>query len=203
MNVSIDPDREYTKKELQELTGLAPNTIYDTIKACGLSSSQRTYSGAELLERFLPARSMVAGGSTYDEVRQAFRLKTAATAPETEMNAAGYATASEGISFANEVSQQVAESVRSIVVAGVKDLIPHIPKMAAMALEEMARSGAIRDAFAETRNAYLSGRSPMNYPKTPPLIVSVKEVPQESSSEQEEEPKTSGNDNETATDAWD
>lgn len=201
MSPSIDPDREYTKKELHELTGLAHNTVYETIKACGLSSSKRVYTGKELLERFFPARSLLEGGRTYDEVRQAFQLKTAATPSETD----DYSDSNEenGVGFADEVSQQIAESVRSIVVAGVKDLVPYIPKMAALALEEVARSGAIREAFAEARNAYLSsGRSPVSSSQTPPLIVAVESVPQETSEESDYPDSDDGADDELP-DVWD
>ncbi|MEP1075200.1 hypothetical protein NDI52_07310 [Leptolyngbya sp. PL-A3] len=201
MSFSFDPNREYTKKEIQDLTGLAPNTIYETIKACGLSSSKRAYTGQEL-ERFVRARGLLEGGGTYDDVRQAFRLKTATTVPENSDYPEG--EEGEGVGFAGEVSQQIAESVRAIVIAGVKDLVPYIPKMAAMALEEVARSGAIRDAFAEARNAYLSsGRSPNGHQPTPPLIVSVEPVPQEPTDVDEtSEPDSTDEKYEDTSDVW-
>lgn len=61
----------YTKKDLEQLFGVADTTVYRTIKAAGLSTAQRTYTDEEvtLLAR---ARELFDAGYTVRRVREYF-----------------------------------------------------------------------------------------------------------------------------------
>jgi hypothetical protein len=59
MSYDFDPNSEYKKTDIESLTGLSANTVTESLKTAGLSTSRRVYSGAELLERFVPVRRML------------------------------------------------------------------------------------------------------------------------------------------------
>ena len=180
MSLPIDPEREYTKRELEQITGLARSTIYKKLEACGLSTSMRAYKGSELLKRFIPACGMLNGTATPKEVQQGFHLKK--SDPLSSDDFYQQDEHSQDSSVVDAVSDEIAEVIRAIVVAGVQDLVPHIPHMVALALEEMAQTGAIREAFAQYRNTYLGTRSSINH-RTPTLFATIEDV-----SETAEEP---------------
>ena len=64
-----------TKKDLEVRFGIADTTVYRTLKACGLSTSRRTYTEEEIQTRFIPARRLFDGGHTAIQVQEYFRLK--------------------------------------------------------------------------------------------------------------------------------
>ena len=64
-----------TKKDLETRFKLADTTVYRTLKACGLSTSRRTYTEEEIQTRFIPARRLFDAGHTANQVQEYFRLK--------------------------------------------------------------------------------------------------------------------------------
>jgi len=64
-----------TKKDLEARFKLADTTVYRTLKACGLSTSRRTYTEEEIQTRFIPARRLFDAGMTTEDVHTYFRLK--------------------------------------------------------------------------------------------------------------------------------
>jgi hypothetical protein len=64
-----------TKKDLERTYGLADTTVYRTLKVCGLSTTQRTYTQEEIQTRFIPARRLFDAGKTAAQVREYFRLR--------------------------------------------------------------------------------------------------------------------------------
>lgn len=64
-----------TKKDLEARFKLADTTVYRTLKACGLSTSRRSYTDEEIENQFKPARWLLNAGHTVAEVKKYFSLK--------------------------------------------------------------------------------------------------------------------------------
>lgn len=66
-----------TKKDLERRFNLADTTVYRTLKACGLATSRKTYTQAEIQNYFIPARRLFDAGCTTKQVKEYFSLKPA------------------------------------------------------------------------------------------------------------------------------
>ncbi|MCU0552540.1 MAG: hypothetical protein MUC48_24675 [Leptolyngbya sp. Prado105] len=115
----------FTKKDLQDLYELSPNTIYKTIASCGLSTAAEQYSLQEISENFHDARLMIAAGRNYKQVAAHFSSGNHVQ-PE-EPNATGHteATAQEGASASKMAAFQVVNRMaRSDAQQAVQAYLP-------------------------------------------------------------------------------
>ncbi|MBE9108245.1 hypothetical protein IQ273_02260 [Nodosilinea sp. LEGE 07298] len=178
MSYDFDPNSEYKKTDIEALTGLSANTVSESLKTAGLSTSRRIYSGAELLERFVPVRQMLEAGRTHEEIREAFEMRQAGSssdgvgrprqggayhrsqAPSSSSSSIGAneAVSGEMGSFEDEINAAIKESIESVVHAATQDIVKYIPAMVAASLAEAAQSGKIRDAFHSTLREYFAQR---------------------------------------------
>jgi hypothetical protein len=156
-----------TKKDLEDLYKLSDNTVYKTLKACGLETSKTNYSNEEIESRFVPARAILDGGGNYKDVETFFRLKDS----KASSNGHSSNASSEGLGqpetnsvqaegFMEVVQEEVSDSINEMVKAAVTEIVPYIPRMTAAALLEAASSGKIREAFSKFRQGFVSGRNP-------------------------------------------
>lgn len=181
--------QSYSKKEIQELTGLSKNAVSDSLKACGLPTSRRSYTGEELLTHFVRLRVLVDAGATYEEVQQALGMAQA-TVPDDEHPPYGAVPPPQapggGQELANldeVIGASIAETVNSTVEAAVNDLIDHIPHMAALALSNAAREGKIREAFKTKLREYFATRrtTTLTLDATPDHALPTAQPPQNQS----------------------
>lgn len=94
----LEESASYSKKDLQDIYGKADTTISKTLEACGLSTSRRNYTGAEIKTRFhLARKNMDELGWDYEMVRDHFKQGTQinedvhTSNPQNEPSANGYA----------------------------------------------------------------------------------------------------------------
>jgi hypothetical protein len=168
----------YSKKDLESIFGISDNTVYKTLKACGLDTSRTEYTDEEIETRFRVARKLLGSGQyTYKDVERHFELRDA-KASAGSSDAAGNDDDDElpdveGDPLSDAIAQEVKASVQEIVRASVREIVPYIPRMAAAAFIEVASSGEIRRAFQKYRDAYIAGRAPTVYEPT----ASIGELP--------------------------
>lgn len=86
----------FTKKNLQDLYGLSPNTVYKTIQSCGLSTAIEEYSLEEIEAKFHTARQLIAAGRDYKQVKAYFQQQNCEAPPEPSATGHTQATAQEG-----------------------------------------------------------------------------------------------------------
>lgn len=79
----------YSKSDLEQKFGITKNTVRDTLKACGLSTSRREYTSDEV-RKFEFARQQIEQGQTYHQVAQHFSVGTKQVDVQ-EVNAQGAA----------------------------------------------------------------------------------------------------------------
>lgn len=65
----------YSKKELSIRFNISYNSVYRTLKVCGLSTTKRRYSADEVTLFFAPARNLFNSGKTRKEVAEYFKQK--------------------------------------------------------------------------------------------------------------------------------
>jgi len=72
----------YTKEDLKTAFGInSTNTVRQTLQACGLPTSRRSYTNEEIEGPFSTARQMIEAGRTYDEVADHFQAGARQAAP--------------------------------------------------------------------------------------------------------------------------
>ncbi|MBD2115179.1 MULTISPECIES: hypothetical protein [Cyanophyceae] len=172
MNYNFDPDRDYSKKEIAEITELSANTVTDSLKTAGLSTSKRFYTGSELLERFVPVRKMLDAGRTHEEICAARRMRQASSSTQENWPGGGgfqppdsssALETDEAViagmgSFEDAINAGIRESIESAVQDATRDIVQFIPAMVAKALAEAAQSGQIRDVFHSRLREYFAQR---------------------------------------------
>lgn len=148
-----------TKKDLEAQFELSDNTVYKTLKACGLDTARQEYTEEEINDLFKPARRMIDEGQTLQQVTAWAKKK------KREEGAEGVSSASH-VDLNSAIRDEVEDYTRQTVKEAVKDMIDALPAMMMEALEEEARSGNIRAAFQKTRREF-TGKSPP--PRSPRL----------------------------------
>ena len=109
-----------TKKDLQQQYSISDNTVYKTLSACGLDTSQEDYTEEEIENNFKPAREMIDAGKRYKDVEQYFGLANAEPeASEQQVNQ--QAQTNQG-SAADAVGMATAEMAVDMVQDAVKQL---------------------------------------------------------------------------------
>ncbi|MDJ0591150.1 MAG: hypothetical protein QNJ72_14330 [Pleurocapsa sp. MO_226.B13] len=147
-----------TKKDLEQQFGISDNTVYKTLKSCGLDTSKEDYSEEEIENYFQVAREMLNAGKKYKDVEQYFGL--ADVEPE-KVEEQQHDRANQG-SAADAVGMATAEMAVDMVQDAVKQIAPHIPQLVAHTLAEEMRSPEMKDAFQEMRSEIREQRNNNN-----------------------------------------
>jgi pentatricopeptide repeat protein len=135
-----------TKKQLQERYDLSDNTVYKTLKACGLDTAKTAYTEEEIEERFVKARGILDGGGTYQEVENFFSIKEASADFGEDFEDITPDAASI-TSLRREMSKEVLKTYDQVMDAAVRDIIPYLPLLLNKAGNRYAREGEISKAF--------------------------------------------------------
>ena len=136
------------KKDLEQQFGISDNTVYKTLKACGLDTSKEDYSEEEIQNNFQVAREMSGSGKRYKDVEQHFGINNGGEAEEREQP---QQSASKS-SAADAVGVAAAEMAVDMVADAVKKISPHIPHLIAHTLAEEMRSPEMKTAFDNMRS---------------------------------------------------
>ena len=138
-----------SKKDLEQQFGISDNTVYKTLKACGLDTSKEDYSEEEIENYFRVAREMLDSGKRYKDVEEYFGLSDAGQAEEEHNHQAQQSTSSS--SAADAVGMAAAEMAVDMVQDAVKKITPHIPHLIAHTLASEMRSEDMKAAFDNVR----------------------------------------------------
>lgn len=139
-----------SKKELAARYDICDNTVYETIKACGMDTSKRDYDEEEIQERFDVARKMFNAGKKGKEIERYFALKDASQRTKAQGSAYAdtpYDEVSPEYGLKQQIGKEVAGAMQEIVSATVRELVPYIPLMASKALKSLVESGDVKEAF--------------------------------------------------------
>lgn len=138
-----------TKKDLEQQFQISDNTVYKTLKACGLDTSKEDYTESEIENYFQVAREMLDAGKRYKDVEQYFGL---ADAEPTETNQSNYEGQKSQGSAADAVGIATAEMAVDMVQDAVKKITPHIPQLVAHTLAQEMQSSDMKSAFEDLRS---------------------------------------------------
>lgn len=144
-----------TKKDLESRFKLSDNTVYKTLKACGLDTRKTDYSEAEIEEYFIPARKMLDENKTLQDVQQWAREKRAKESGARAPSGSPNASSPLGNEFADALKNEVFQLADETVQAAANEVIAQLPSMLWGALGELARNGSIREAFRKPREQVL------------------------------------------------
>ena len=138
-----------TKKDLEQQFQISDNTVYKTLKACGLDTSKEDYSDEEIENYFQVAREMLSAGKRYKDVEQYFGL---ADVEPTETNQSSHEGQTSQGSAADAVGIATAEMAVDLVQDAVKKITPHIPQLVAHTLAQEMQSLDMKSAFEDMRS---------------------------------------------------
>ena len=134
-----------TKKDLERQFEVSDNTVYKTLKACGLNTSKEEYTQEEIENCFKVARDMIGAGKRYKDIERYFGL-TSADPEQTEQYQTNQSTASDALGTAT------AELAVDMVQGAVKQISPYIPQLIAHTLAQEMRSPQMKNAFEDMRS---------------------------------------------------
>lgn len=167
-------EKTYTKKELVDKFGICKNTVYDTIKACGLDTSKTRYTEEEIQTRFAPARALLESKqATFDTLHEHFSMRSAQATPEPEHPRAprhpstqqtSAASPVETGQFLEAVQQEIEQSFEVMVEAAVFDVIQRLPQIAMRAANSARSRAELTRVFAEARQEFIN--SPPSFQRT-------------------------------------
>ena len=165
-------EKTYTKKELVDKFGICKNTVYDTIKACGLDTSKTRYTEEEIQTRFAPARALLESKqATFDTLHEHFSMRSAQAAPEPEHSQrppstqqTSAASPVETGQFLEAVQQEIQQSFEVMVEAAVFDVIQRLPQIAMRAANSARSRAELTRVFAEARQEFIN--SPPSFQRT-------------------------------------
>ena len=158
-------EKTYTKKELEERFSISKNTVYDTIKACGLDTSKAAYTEAEIETRFAPARHLLESKqATYATLKDHFSMRSAQAAPNVvdapqASSQSDQPQASQPVEageFLEAVHQELTQSFEVMVESAVFDVIQRLPEIAMRAANGARHRGELRRVFAQARQEFLN-----------------------------------------------
>ena len=137
-----------TKKDLEQQFEISDNTVYKTLKACGLDTAKEDYSTEEIENYFKVARDILSSGKRYKDVEEYFGLSN--PEPSAENNQPEEPSAPRSTA-ADTVGVAAAEMAVDMVQDAVKQIAPHIPHLIAHTLAEEMRSPEMKTAFDDVR----------------------------------------------------
>jgi len=188
----------HTKKSLAEQFGISENTVYNTLKTCGLDTSKQEYSQEEIDNFFISARKMLEAGKKTKEVREFFQMKSgvATTDEFREEDIDSEEFASEQATNVSElVALTVAQSTQEMVQSAAREVAPMIPALIAHSIVEEMNSPETQAAFEHLKGQFQSkgsarnfllqkmGRAPMKSVPTPNEYKQLPEALPENSEE--------------------
>ncbi|RZM77799.1 hypothetical protein [Leptolyngbya iicbica] len=157
-NYHFDPTHQYTKKAIEELTGLSKNVVSAGLEAAGLSTSRRSYLGQELLERFVPVRRLIENGMTYEQIQEMQRMRHAASRDEEGTSDSMYDENGDLGDFDQAVGRGMAQMVYGVAEAAADDLVEVMPQLVGLALSKVARDGKLDAAFKRGLREHFANR---------------------------------------------
>ena len=134
------------KKDLERLFGISDNTVYKTLKACGLDTAREDYADEEIENFFRVAREMIASGKKYKDVERHFGVGHSDSPGAEREHSASHPSAADAVGVAT------AELAVDLVQDAVKKISPHIPDLIAHSLVQEMRSPEMKSAFEDMRN---------------------------------------------------
>lgn len=145
----------YSKKDLAERfarngTPLTTNTVRETLKACGLSTTAQTYTEDEVSARFAVARQMIEEeGKTYADVAAHFMPDArAAQQPNGKASSStdGFAAnqATEATSGFDEIAFKTADKIATPYAQKIAEIVPALTMYR---LNEMVADGKMEAGF--------------------------------------------------------
>ena len=132
------------KKDLEQEFSISDNTVYKTLKSCGLNTAKEDYSDEEIEIFFRPARQMLDAGKKYDDVKE--RFQTSDKSDDRSQYNDFQATITSDV-----LGIPTAEMAADLVTSAVKQISPYIPQLIAHTLAEEMQSPQMKKAFEETR----------------------------------------------------
>lgn len=149
-----------TKKDLEQRFQISDNTVYKTLKACGLDTAKEDYTEEEIDNHFKVAREMLDSGKRYKDVEEYFGLNNSGGTEE-RVEAQNQQSANNS-SAADVVGVAAAEMAVDMVQDAVKKITPHIPNLIAHTLAQEMRSEEMKTAFEEMRSEVKQQRATNN-----------------------------------------
>ena len=146
-----------TKKDLEQQFEISDNTVYKTLKACGLDTGKEEYTEEEIENYFKVAREMLDAGKRYKDVEQYFGLADAEPNETEEQNHQNHRDTA-----ADAVGMATAEMAVDMVQDAVKQITPHIPQLVAHTLAQEMQSSEMRSAFEDMRSEMKQQKSSSN-----------------------------------------
>lgn len=140
-----------SKKDLEQRWQISDNTVYKTLKACGLDTSKEDYTDEEIENHFKVARDMIGSGKRYKDVEAYFGLNNSGGAEENQAEAEQPHQSAPKSNAADAVGVAAAELAVDMVQDAVKKISPHIPNLIAHTLAQEMRSPEMKTAFEEMR----------------------------------------------------
>ncbi|MEM9803752.1 MAG: hypothetical protein AAF959_00605 [Cyanobacteria bacterium P01_D01_bin.56] len=162
-NYQFVETKNYSKQEIQDLTGLSKNTVSPSLEAAGFSTSQRSYPGKELLDYFVPVRKLLDSGMTYEQVRKMRQMNEASGDDVKAASDGSVGISNDADSLDQVIGKGITETVYGAVESAVEDLVEHIPYMAAIALSKAAKEGKIEQAFKHRLREYFATRRKLEF----------------------------------------
>jgi len=166
-------DKTYSKKELEEMFSISKNTVYDTLKACGLDTGKTRYTEEEIQTRFAPARTLLESGqATYATLKDHFSMRSAQATPdpaETPQTPpppreARNDSPVESGQFLEAIHEEIEQSFEVMVEAAVFDVIQRLPEIAMRAANSARHRGELRRVFDKARQEFIN--SPPSFQQT-------------------------------------
>lgn len=139
-----------SKKDLEQRWQISDNTVYKTLKACGLDTAREEYTDEEIENYFKVAREMLDAGKRYKDVEEYFGLNNSGGTEE-QVEVQNQQSANNS-SAADVVGVAAAEMAVDMVQDAVKKITPHIPNLIAHTLAQEMRSEEMKTAFEEMRS---------------------------------------------------
>lgn len=149
-----------TKKDLEQQFEISDNTVYKTLKACGLDTGKEKYTEEEIENYFKVARQMLDAGKRYKDVEQYFGLADAE--PEEANQQPNQQDRTNQGTAADAVGMATAEMAVDMVQDAVKQITPHIPQLVAHTLAQEMQSPEMRSAFEDMRSVMKQKKSTNN-----------------------------------------
>jgi hypothetical protein len=159
-------EKTYTKKELAHQFNINLKTVTETIKHCGLSTSQTRYTEEEINSRFIPARRLMETGqaTTYEELEEHFSMRSAEahtddvrdTEPryEPQQQRSTQPNPMGSNEFLDEVHQEITRSFEVMVESAILDVVQRLPQIAMRAASSARTRGELRRVFSEARSQF-------------------------------------------------
>lgn len=150
----------YTKKDLEQKFEISDNTVYNSLKACGLNTGKKKYSESEH-DRFAHCRQMYDEGKSTEEIEAYFRQLDQQNSEQQPLSQSqtdqsptpkpnfSPTTTQKAQSTTKDFDSLVALTVHTFVDQGVQKVLPHIPDMVVHSISQHLNPEQIMEALGE------------------------------------------------------